>query len=67
MITWLKTLALGTAIRQLDQLEPIFAAKIKESQGRLGALDAAAVSKKLVDEVQKKLCQLLKLDPEKVL
>lgn len=67
MFTWLKKLALGTAINELDQLEPIFAAKIKEAQKRFGEIPPEQFSKTLVDEVQVKLCELVKLDPKEVL
>lgn len=67
MFTWLKKLALGTAIRELDQLEPIFALKIVEAQMKFGAIPADQFSKVLVDEAQTKLCQLVGLDPKDVL
>ena len=67
MIAWLKKLALGTAINELDQLEPIFAAKIKEAQTKLAQIPPEEFSKVLVDEVQTKLCDLVGLDPKEVL
>lgn len=67
MLKWIKRLALGSAIRELDQLEPIFAVKIKEAQAKFGAIPADQFSKILVDEVQAKLCELVGLDPAEVL
>lgn len=67
MINWLKRLALGSAIRELDQLEPVFAAKIREAQAKIGAIPPDQFAKILVDEAQAKLCTLVGLDPSEVL
>ena len=67
MFAWLKRLALGSAINELDQLEPIFAAKIREAQQKLNSIPPDQFAKELVDEVQTKLCELVKLNPADVL
>lgn len=67
MIAWLKGLALGGLIRSMDQLEAPFAAKIKEAQETAGSIPAEQFAKEVVDMVQLKACELLKLDPKEIL
>lgn len=67
MIQWLKGMALGGAIRSLDQLEGPFASKIKEAQAKASSIPAEQFAKEVVDMVQRKACELAGLDPEKVL
>lgn len=66
MIAWIKKLALGTAIRELDQLEPIFTAKIIEAQKTLGAIPADQFSKVLVDDIQRFICNKTGIDPKSI-
>lgn len=67
MLTWIKGLALGGLIRSLDQLEAPFAAKIKEAQEKAKSIPPEQFAKEVVDMVQMKACELLKLDPNKIL
>lgn len=51
----------------MDQLEAPFAAKIKEAQETAGSIPAEQFAKEVVDMVQLKACELLKLDPKEIL
>lgn len=66
MLTWLKSLALGSAIRNFDDFEPILAGKIREAQKKLGEIPPEEFAKNLVDEIQLFLCKKLGVDPKKV-
>lgn len=67
MFKWLKKFTFGTAIRQLDQLEGPLADLIRKGQEGSNKIHADEFSKKIVDLVQKKACELAKLDPNEVL
>ena len=67
MIKWLKGLALGGLIRSMDDLEAPFALKIKEAQQKASSIPAEQFAKEIVDMVQIKACELLKLDPKEIL
>lgn len=67
MITWLKKLALGNLIRSMDDLEPLFAAKIKEAQAKANSIPPEQFAKEVVDMVQTKACEYAGLDPTEVL
>lgn len=67
MITWLKGLALGGLIRSMDQLEAPFAEKIREAQAKASSIPAEQFAREVVDMVQLKACELLKLNPEEIL
>lgn len=63
---WLKTFGAKQGIREMDKLEPIFAAKIREAQKKFGEIPPETFSKILVDEVQLKLCGYFGIEPKDV-
>lgn len=67
MLTWLKMLTVGRSIKQMDKLEPIFAAEIREAQRKFGSIDPDKISKSLVDKAQIACCGFARLDPSEVL
>lgn len=67
IVSWIKQFGARQAIHEMDKLEPIFAAKIREAQQKLGAVSPDEFAKLLVDEVQLKLCGYFDVDPATVL
>lgn len=66
LINWIKKFGARQGIREMDKLEPVFAAKIREAQKKLGEISPEEFSKLLVDEVQLKLCNYFGVDPKDV-
>lgn len=67
VIGWLKKFGARQGIREMDKLEPIFAAKIREAQKRLGEISPDEFAKLLVDEVQFKMCGYFGVEPAEIL
>ncbi len=67
MFNWLKTYGAKKVIKEMDQLEPFLALKIREAQSKFGAIPPEEFSKVLVDEIQVKLCHIVGVDPLEVL
>ena len=67
LFNWIKAIGLSRAIKEMDNLEPLFATKIKEAQEKLNQVPPDQFAKTLVDEVQYKLCLAGKIDPLSVL
>lgn len=65
-INWLKQFGIKQLIREMDQLEPYFAAKIREAQKGLNTISPDEFSKVLVDDVQLKLCRKFDINPEDI-
>lgn len=68
MWKWIKLLVGGKAglIKSMDELEKPFADLIRKAQRTSGAISADGFSKELVDEVQRKACVWLDVDPKEI-
>lgn len=67
LMNWIKTYGAKKLILEMDALEPLLAAKLKEAQQRFGAIPPENFSKILVDEIQVKMCEIIGVDPNEVL
>ena len=67
LITWLKTYGAKKLIKEMDQLEPLLASKLREAQEKFGKIPPDEFAKVLVDEIQIKMCNVVGVDPVEVL
>lgn len=66
IINWLKRIGKIRLIKEMDVLEPLLAAKIKQAQSGLNNIPPEAFAKTLVDDIQKTLCRKFGVDPKDI-
>lgn len=66
ILKWLRDYGYKRLIRQMDELEPVFAEKIKKAQATLGSIPPEEFAKQVVDDIQLTLCRKLNIDPKEV-
>lgn len=66
IIAWFKRIGAKMLIKELDQLTPIIAAKMKEAQTKFGQIPSEEFSKELVTEMQIKLCDICGVKPSDI-
>ena len=63
---WIKRYGAKKLIIYMDELEPLFAEKIKKAQAAMNSIPPEAFAKQIVDEIQMKLCIKTGVNPKDV-
>jgi F0F1-type ATP synthase membrane subunit b/b' len=63
---WIKRFGAKKIILAMDELEPVIAEKLTEAQKKFGSIPPKEFAKTLVDDIQRKLCAKLGVDPKEV-